>query len=72
MIYSEDNALLKVKVLEVKGNQGYEGYKLQILKVIHQHFLGRRADEGDIFNCDKLREMGYSGVIWNLEEIVKA
>ena len=70
LMYSEDNARLRVKVLEVKGNQEYEGYKLQILEVINHHFLGEKLNNGDIFNCDRLRNMGYPGVVWNLEEMV--
>jgi len=61
LIYSEDDFLSEVEVLENNSTEEAWGYKLKTLKTIHKSRIFNPTPDGQINDVFKIKEGGWSG-----------
>ena len=63
--YHETGDIYKVKVLETKGDEKWERYKLKVLEIIASEGPTYHPEIGEEFPCEKLRDVSAPG-LWHL------
>lgn len=68
-VYKEDDAAYIVNVLDNTSDRNNIEYELEVVKVIKRHPFMEDLEVGKIFECNKLRNVGCSG-LWHLEQFM--
>jgi len=68
MVFTEDDFIAEVEVLEDNSDEEWKKYKLKVLRTIRPSAIYKTIPDGHIFEVSLRKRIAFGGM-WNLEEL---